>query len=129
VLRVSTEEVRLLILTTWCQAGDGRFLWYRERLNIEVNTSTSWSAHPLRTQPGMPSGPGDFCGFTVYLLHASGVRAVVVILQLVPVGSFGISDGHPKTISGPPQGLRVPRDENVIHLTKCRVAEGCVAVL
>ena len=38
--------------------------WYRERLNIEVNTSASWSAHPL-TLLGILSGPGDFCEFTL----------------------------------------------------------------
>jgi len=126
--------------------------WYREKLNIEVNTSAIWSAHSLRTRPGMPPGPGNFCGFillralltssvaVVLVLsyphcrsgvahlkpciedvelirergdglvitsispfivcdgsqstpHASGVRAMVVRLQLAPVGSFGISDG------------------------------------
>ena len=35
--------------------------WFRERLNIEVNTSTNWLVHT----PGMPSGPGDFTGFTL----------------------------------------------------------------
>src|SRR4029434_3977443 len=35
-----------------------------ERLNMEVNTSASWSAHPLR--PGTPSGPDDFRGFTLW---------------------------------------------------------------
>ena len=39
--------------------------WYRNDgwLNIEVNISASWLAHTLRTQPRMPSGPGDFREF------------------------------------------------------------------
>jgi len=41
--------------------------------------------------------------------HVSGIRAMVGRLQFVPVGSFGISDGPPKLISGPPQCIRVPR--------------------
>jgi len=46
-----------------CLKQVGTADWYRERLNIEVNTSTSWSAYPLRTQPGMLSGSGDFRAF------------------------------------------------------------------
>ena len=38
----------------------GTTAWFMEKLNIEVNTSTSWTAHALRTRPGMPSGPSDF---------------------------------------------------------------------
>jgi len=49
--------------------------WYRERLNMVLNTSASWSAHPLRTRPGMPSGPGDFHGFI--LLRALLTSAMV----------------------------------------------------
>ena len=31
--------------------------WDKDGLNMCVNTPASWSAHPLRTQLGMPSGP------------------------------------------------------------------------
>jgi len=49
-----------------CLKQVGTADWYRERyMNIEVNASASWSAHTLRTRPAMPSGPGDFCGFTL----------------------------------------------------------------
>jgi len=58
-----------------CLKQVGTADWYRERFNIEVNTSASWSVHTLRTRPGMPSGPGDFLGFT--LLRAILTSAVV----------------------------------------------------
>jgi len=41
--------------------------------------------------------------------HASGVNAMVVRLQFVPVGTFYFSDGPPKIILGLPPGLQVPR--------------------
>jgi hypothetical protein len=37
--------------------------WYREKLNVYVNTPASWSAHALRMQLGMPSGPAALRGF------------------------------------------------------------------
>ena len=58
-----------------CLKQMGTADWYRESLNIEVNTSASWSAHSLRTQPGMPSCPGHFRGFI--LLRALLTSAVV----------------------------------------------------
>jgi len=40
-----------------------------------VNTSASWSTHPVRTRPEMLSGPGDFHG--LILLRALITSAVV----------------------------------------------------
>jgi len=37
-----------------CLKQVGTADWHRERLNIKVNMSSSWSVHPLRTRPGMP---------------------------------------------------------------------------
>jgi len=57
--------------TVVCLKQVGTEDWYRERLNIEVNMSASLSVHPLRTWPGMPSGPGDFRWFIHVILHVS----------------------------------------------------------
>ena len=48
--------------------------WYREILNMSVNTPASWSAHALRTRLGMPSGPAALRGLTclnVFLTSAT----------------------------------------------------------
>jgi hypothetical protein len=47
--------------------------WDWERLNMCIlNTPASWSVHALRTQPGMPSGPGR--GWHYLVMHVSSKR-------------------------------------------------------
>lgn len=38
---------------------------HRERWNMSMNTSISWSSHVLRTQPGLPSGRSDICNMPI----------------------------------------------------------------
>ncbi|CAL8349580.1 unnamed protein product [Boreogadus saida] len=42
----------------------GMMACVRERLKIVVKTCESWSAQPLSTFPGIPSGPAAFLGLT-----------------------------------------------------------------
>src|SRR4029434_10707612 len=49
-----------------------------ERLNMEVNTSTSWSAHPLRTRPGTPSTHS--LKLSPHVSHGQGQSAVISVL-------------------------------------------------
>ncbi len=44
---------------------DGSEVCVSERLKRLATTPESWSAHPLSTFPGMPSGSAAFCVFTV----------------------------------------------------------------
>ena len=60
-----------------CLKHEGTTDRERERLNMEVKTSASWSAHPMRTRPEMLSGPGDTA-----LLTSAVVRESAVILVL-----------------------------------------------
>ncbi len=44
---------------------DGSEVCVSEMLKRLATTPESWSAHPLNTFPGMPSGSAAFCVFTV----------------------------------------------------------------
>jgi len=107
------------------QAGEGRFFCYGDNGGLFeaggdcrlVQGEVAGRAQPLRARPGMPPGPGDLVlvlSLTVEMVftpHASTApqlaihttcicgQSYVVRIQLVPVVSFGISDGPPKIIS------------------------------
>lgn len=56
---------------------DGMEACVRKRLKIVVKTCANWSAQPLSTFPGTPSGPVAFLGLTFQSSHLG------VLLQIV----------------------------------------------
>ena len=78
--------------------------WDRERLNMSVNTPSSWSEHALRTQIGMPSGPVALRGLTHLnvLLMSAIEKKSPQSLVVGHVGGTVLSSKQAKKVSGFP---------------------------